>query len=268
MNYRKVYEDLVRSRSLSRSVSGYYERHHIKPRCLGGADEKDNMVTLTAREHYIAHKLLCKMYPDNIKLRQSVMFLMGKHKDTGMVNITSRDYERSRLDFISKKKSESRGESTVEFSIALKVPKQISNKFRNFKFKRKDLLSLVTVNVLAASRTNCEVSVSKNNGGKSKSIKLDCGWKKVPRSTSIWDAVYFLESEGFVCVNVNSDYTTPVSKRKLSSVYASDKLIDMYNGLVSELSNEYSSTVGKDFKCRIDSTGEIYYAKPTLDCVS
>lgn len=39
----------------------YYERHHIIPKSLGGSNNKDNLVLLTAKEHYICHLLLPKM---------------------------------------------------------------------------------------------------------------------------------------------------------------------------------------------------------------
>ena len=35
----------------------YHERHHIVPRCMGGADTEDNLIALYAREHFIEHKL-------------------------------------------------------------------------------------------------------------------------------------------------------------------------------------------------------------------
>jgi len=35
-----------------------YERHHILPRSLGGSNDPQNLVKLTVREHYIAHRLL------------------------------------------------------------------------------------------------------------------------------------------------------------------------------------------------------------------
>ena len=44
------------------------ERHHIKPRCLGGTDDIFNLIDLTVREHYIAHKLLAEEYPEEEKL--------------------------------------------------------------------------------------------------------------------------------------------------------------------------------------------------------
>lgn len=57
--------------------SQYYEKHHIIPRCLGGLDNKQNLVKLTAREHYIAHMLLVKMTKANQRIKmQSALWKM------------------------------------------------------------------------------------------------------------------------------------------------------------------------------------------------
>lgn len=60
--YTKTYFALI-EKAKTRNVddSEYYERHHIIPGSLGGSDSPDNMVTLTAREHFICHMLLTKM---------------------------------------------------------------------------------------------------------------------------------------------------------------------------------------------------------------
>lgn len=42
--------------------SGYIENHHIIPKSLGGTDTKDNLVKLSARQHFIAHWMLWKTY--------------------------------------------------------------------------------------------------------------------------------------------------------------------------------------------------------------
>lgn len=62
MDYYKHY-DLLISRAKDRKLDCYTEQHHIIPRCIGGSDEKDNLVRLTPEEHYVAHQLLVKMYP-------------------------------------------------------------------------------------------------------------------------------------------------------------------------------------------------------------
>ena len=67
MNYIKIYNNLI-NRGKTRIIKDYYEVHHIIPRCLGGLDTADNLVRLTPEEHYLAHQLLVKIYPDNFKL--------------------------------------------------------------------------------------------------------------------------------------------------------------------------------------------------------
>lgn len=67
MNYEKIYLDLV-TRAKDRVLESYAEKHHIKPRCMGGGDEIENLVALTPEEHYVAHMLLVKIYPGNKKL--------------------------------------------------------------------------------------------------------------------------------------------------------------------------------------------------------
>lgn len=67
MNYAKVYDSLI-SRAKTRPLEGYTERHHIIPKCLGGTNNKNNIVKLTAREHFICHWLLFRMHPQNSKL--------------------------------------------------------------------------------------------------------------------------------------------------------------------------------------------------------
>lgn len=63
MNYFSHYGCLI-SRAMSRVLDGYRERHHILPKCMGGGNESENLVDLTAEEHFVAHQILVKMYPD------------------------------------------------------------------------------------------------------------------------------------------------------------------------------------------------------------
>ena len=59
--YSRWYDQLIHKAQLRVPIQGYKETHHIIPRCFGGGDSKENLVQLTAREHYIAHALLWKM---------------------------------------------------------------------------------------------------------------------------------------------------------------------------------------------------------------
>lgn len=67
MNYDTIYNKLI-ARAIDRNLQEYTELHHIVPRCMGGTDEKANLVRLLPEEHYIAHLLLMKIFPDVAKL--------------------------------------------------------------------------------------------------------------------------------------------------------------------------------------------------------
>ena len=67
MDYSKHYIMLI-ERAQNREIDGYTESHHILPKCLGGKDNKENLVNLTGEEHYLAHQLLTKIYPTHIGL--------------------------------------------------------------------------------------------------------------------------------------------------------------------------------------------------------
>jgi hypothetical protein len=57
--YSKAYFDII-TRAKNREIVGYTEKHHIIPKSLGGANTKDNLVKLTAHEHFVCHLLLTK----------------------------------------------------------------------------------------------------------------------------------------------------------------------------------------------------------------
>ena len=60
--YNKWYNNIT-SLAQTRTTTEYTETHHIVPRSLGGTDDKSNLTKLTAREHFICHWLLVKIYP-------------------------------------------------------------------------------------------------------------------------------------------------------------------------------------------------------------
>lgn len=62
MNYFKIYENLIEDAKKNPKPDSYKELHHIVPKCMGGENSKYNLVLLTARQHYLAHWLLYKMY--------------------------------------------------------------------------------------------------------------------------------------------------------------------------------------------------------------
>lgn len=59
--YHKIYSSII-DNALSREIleNAYYETHHIIPKALGGTNHVTNLVKLTAKEHFLCHRLLTK----------------------------------------------------------------------------------------------------------------------------------------------------------------------------------------------------------------
>ena len=68
------------------SIDGYCEVHHIVPRSLGGSNDKDNLISLTPRQHYIAHWMLARALGGSAARAFFMMSNFGKY---GKVNSTT-----------------------------------------------------------------------------------------------------------------------------------------------------------------------------------
>jgi hypothetical protein len=75
MNYKNIYNSLI-EKGKSRTLEEYTEIHHIIPKCMGGSDTEENLVKLTPEEHYLAHQLLVKIYPNNILLVNAAVMMI------------------------------------------------------------------------------------------------------------------------------------------------------------------------------------------------
>ena len=76
------------------SVDGYFEAHHIVPRSMGGSDDADNMINLTARQHFVAHWMLARAMGGSAARAFFMMSNFGKY---GTVNSTT--YEIGRKEY-------------------------------------------------------------------------------------------------------------------------------------------------------------------------
>jgi hypothetical protein len=99
MKYEKIYSQII-ERAKHRVLEGYKETHHITPRCMSGTDEKDNLVDLTAREHFICHLLLTRIYPEHKGLRLAIWNMRNaKRIYQGRYKPNSRLYEMIRTEY-------------------------------------------------------------------------------------------------------------------------------------------------------------------------
>lgn len=74
MDYQNHYDRLI-SRAKNRTPPLLKEDHHIIPKCMGGSNDSSNIASLTPEEHYTAHQLLVKIYPDNQNLIYAVLMM-------------------------------------------------------------------------------------------------------------------------------------------------------------------------------------------------
>jgi hypothetical protein len=92
--YATWYSSLITSCKMRTTVLGYSEMHHILPRSLGGLDDVNNLVRLTAREHFIAHLLLSKMYSGHsaIRMAHALHAMSAITREGKRVKLNSRKY--------------------------------------------------------------------------------------------------------------------------------------------------------------------------------
>lgn len=86
--YRKWHNEIIK-RAKIRILNGYSEKHHIKPKCLGGSNEKSNIVKLTYREHFLVHWLLTKFTKGKNKGKMIHAFAMMSCRVKGRGHVIS-----------------------------------------------------------------------------------------------------------------------------------------------------------------------------------
>ena len=130
MDYSKIYNNIIQNAiSLNRKkyCGIYYEKHHIIPRCIGGGDDNENLVLLTAKEHFLCHKLLTEIYPSEGKLKHALFFMSYKTIKNRRYIISQREYERIRIQYIETKDWASMSDNTKK-KISLKLKDLYKNK--------------------------------------------------------------------------------------------------------------------------------------------
>ena len=97
MNKYKQWYTNITDRAKNRHLDSYTESHHIVPRSLGGGDDMDNLVNLTAREHFICHWILVKMTTgqERHKMLNALRMMRAEKEGQQRYNtkITARVYE-------------------------------------------------------------------------------------------------------------------------------------------------------------------------------
>ena len=102
MTYNDFINDILVSRGRFGIPKGEYkERHHIIPRCTGGLDEEDNLIDLTAKEHFIAHMLLAKENITNESLVYAWHMMCTCGKGTNeRYEVSPEEYEEAKIHWL------------------------------------------------------------------------------------------------------------------------------------------------------------------------
>ena len=73
-----------------------FDLHHAVPVFMNGSEDDSNKSLLTPREHYLAHRLLTKIYPDSKSAHNTVWMMSNVN---GTYRVSSRAYQAARNRF-------------------------------------------------------------------------------------------------------------------------------------------------------------------------
>lgn len=87
--------------SSKKDINGYCEKHHIIPKSLGGNNNRENLVFLSAKDHFKCHQLLVLMTEGESKSKMwsglwRMMNKQSKNQERDYV-FTEDDYEEARI---------------------------------------------------------------------------------------------------------------------------------------------------------------------------
>ena len=130
---RKYYQIIDRAKFRNLSKNLYTEKHHIIPKSLNGSNDKDNLIILTAKEHFICHLLLTKMVEGNYKrLMSYALWGMVNQNNNNQKRITGKSYEYAKKLMQESLSYERKGKTLIELHGEEKA-NQIREKFKDRK---------------------------------------------------------------------------------------------------------------------------------------
>lgn len=203
MNYTSIYYSIINNRK-NNQYNGYTERHHILPRSLGGTDDKDNLVNLSAREHFICHLLLTKIYQkgtnEYYKMIHAYIMMCNVKSKNHMrnYNVNSRLYDNLKTDYSESMKITQSGKNNNQYgtmwiySNTLRESKKVKKDYvldsdwckgrvMNFEYlDRKCIKCDVNLGCISSKelRKNCTECSKKRSDDTKKKIKLNNSCKK------------------------------------------------------------------------------------------
>jgi hypothetical protein len=115
--YTQWYYNIIKNAQARVNYVGYTEKHHIIPKSLGGTNFKDNLVKLSAKEHYICHLLLTKMVEGQYrsKMVYALWIMNSKNKTQKRKAMSSSIYEKVRKEYAELIRQKRLGRATPQW---------------------------------------------------------------------------------------------------------------------------------------------------------
>lgn len=121
--YYKWYTNIVNGAKQRALLDCYIERHHVVPKSLGGSNNSDNLVNLTAREHFICHMLLVKFTSGKSKQKMAWALWRLANPRKGCNKIKSKQYDIARRAFSEQIKISNSRPLSAKHKQALRGPR-------------------------------------------------------------------------------------------------------------------------------------------------
>ena len=151
MNYIKIYYDIINNAKLrgldKKKLDGYFEKHHIIPKCYFKstkiASYKENLVLLTAREHYICHCLLWKSNKSDNRMMLAMYRIINGNK-IKYTSLTSKEYEALKLFYSNYIKISRTGEKNPNFGkkFSIETKKKMCDNHADFNGKNNPMFGV------------------------------------------------------------------------------------------------------------------------------
>ena len=163
--YTKCYYNIIdRAKSRDLSKETYTEKHHIIPKSLGGSNNKDNLVKLTAKEHRLAHILLPRMTIDPLHTKSMwyALWMMLRTKNANQQRKISKGsaFEVAKIK-VAENSSQLHKGKTVSKETREKLSKSCQGRESAFKGKSHSDKSKEKLSIARKGKTNSPETVAK-----------------------------------------------------------------------------------------------------------
>lgn len=184
MDYLKIHDAIIAKaikESRSKENSVYYESHHIIPKCMGGSDNKDNLVLLTAKEHYLIHWLLAEIHNTPPLWWAFIIMVNAKGKGQKRQYVSGRLYELAKHKARELRKAQKVSDTTRQKMSLSRTGKKatdqhrqnISNSLRGRTVSIEERLRLSKLNMGRTLKAEHKLKVKLNSSTARKVLQFD-----------------------------------------------------------------------------------------------